>query len=94
MDPSAAHLARIAAATGRRQHEVIVFLAGTSICHESLGRCRATIERMRSAGASLLVHSDLLCELGLPDDEIGLPEADDQALAALLLTPGIRAHWC
>jgi hypothetical protein len=93
-DPSAAHLVRIAGATARRKHEVTVVLAESAIGRDSREACRSVLERLRSAGARLLIHVELLQEAELSAEELTLCVADDQSLASLLLTPGMRAHWC
>jgi hypothetical protein len=93
-DPSAAHVVRIAVATGRRQHPVTVFLAESAVCHDSLDDCRAVLERLRAAGAQLLAHRELLFEVGVTAEDLLLQEGDDVSLGDLLLIPGVRAHWC
>ena len=89
--PSAVHVLRIALGLQRRREQVTVFLtddAARALAEADSGRA---LLPLLSAGAVVLADAEV------PEDRndvVGVERADTDALAALLTSPGVQAHWC
>ena len=89
--PSAIHILRIALGLKRRQEHVTVYLtddAARVLPEPDSGRA---LRPLLSAGALVLADAEVPEHL---TDAAGLERAQPDALAALLISPGVQAHWC
>lgn len=93
-DPSAAHVLRIALGLQRRQGNVMVFLTDNATGGHMAPGGVGALRDLVSAGGQV-VADDRLLERAPPFAYgLGIEKGTEEDLAALLLRPGIHAHWC
>ena len=90
--PSAIYTLRLALGLQRRQHEVSVVFTDDALDALATRDGGPFVASLVSAGARLLVTADDTAAVEL--DSLGFERVSQDALAALLTTPGVTAQWC
>jgi len=89
--PSAIHVLRIALGLRRRSQQVTVFLTDDAARVLRKSRSAQALRPLLAAGATVLADVTVPAHLG---GGAGVERAAPDALAALLTSPGVQAHWC
>jgi hypothetical protein len=89
--PSAVHILRIALGLQRRSERVTIFLTDDAARVLPRAESGPALRPLLAAGATVLAEGDVPDHLS---DAVGFERAEPDALAALLTSPGVQAHWC